>query len=134
MVAEPRILVIDDEQSVRDAFLDALENLPYVVETASSGQEAVEKVQDEPLSLVFLDLKMPGMDGVEVLRKIRALDDAVPVYIVTAFYAEFLDCLQAAENEGLSFQLLHKPIGQDAIRQVACRVLPGAQIESGCTE
>ncbi len=134
MVAEPRILVIDDEQSVRDAFIDALENLPYVVETASSGQEAVEKAQGGPLSLVFLDLKMPGMDGVEVLQKIRALDDAVPVYIVTAFHAEFLDRLQAAEDEGLSFQLLHKPIGQDAIRQVACRVLPGAQIESGCTE
>ena len=134
MVAEPRILVIDDEESVRDAFVNALEDMPYVVETASSGQEAVEKAQDGSLSLVFLDLKMPEMDGVEVLRKIRAVDDAVPVYIVTAFYAEFLDRLQAAEDEGLSFQLLHKPIGQDAIRQVARRVIPRAQTESGGTK
>ena len=126
MVSQPRVLVIDDEESVRDAFADALEDMPYVVEAASGGEEALSIAQSDPADLIFLDLKMPGMDGVEVLHHIRALDEVVPVYIVTAFHAEFLDRLQAAEEEGLAFQLLHKPIGQEAIRKVATAVLPAA--------
>ena len=119
MVAEPRILAVDDEESVRDAFVNALEDMPCVVGTASSGQEAVEKAQDGPLSLVFLDLKMPGMDGMEFLRRLRALDETAPVCIVTAFHGEFDSRLQAAEDEGIAFELLHKPIGQDAIVSLA---------------
>jgi len=126
LISQPRVLVIDDEESVRDAFADALEDMPYVVEAASGGEEALEKTKNSPADLVFLDLKMPGMDGVEVLHHIRELDEAVPIYIVTAFHAEFLDRLQAAEDEGLSFLLLHKPIGQEAIRKVATAVLPAA--------
>ncbi len=126
MVSQPRVLIIDDEESVRDAFADALEDLPYVVETVSGGEEALEKTKRSPADLVFLDLKMPGMDGVEVLHEIREMDEAVPIYIVTAFHAEFLDRLQAAEVEGLAFQLLHMPIGQEAIRKVATAVLPAA--------
>ncbi len=125
MASQPRVLVIDDEQSVRDAFVNALEDMPYVVETAGDGEEALEKAKSSPVDLVFLDLKMPGMDGVEVLREIRALDETVPVYIVTAFYGEFLDRLQIAEDEGLTFQLLHKPIGQEAIRKVSITALGG---------
>ena len=126
MVSQPRVLVIDDEESVRDAFTDALEDMPYVVDAASSGDEALAKAKSSPADLIFLDLKMPGMDGVEVLHRIRELDEVVPIYIVTAFHSEFLDRLQAAEEEGLAFHLLHKPIGQEAIRKVATAVLPAA--------
>jgi len=126
IMSQPRVLVIDDEESVRDAFADALEDLPYIVEAVSDGEEALEKAKSSPADLVFLDLKMPGMDGVEVLHEIRQLDEVVPIYIVAAFHSEFLDRLQAAEEEGLSFQLLHKPIGQEAIRKVATAVLPAA--------
>ena len=129
MAVEARILVIDDEESVRDAFVDALEGMPFVVMTASGGPEALEILRGGPVSLVFLDLKMPGMDGVDVLRKIREADGAVPAYIVTAFYAEFLSRLQAAEDEGLAFQLLCKPVGQEAIRKVTTTALgyPGPE-------
>jgi len=126
MVSQSRVLVIDDEESVRDAFADALEDMPYTVDTACSGEEALAKAKSSPADLIFLDLKMPGMDGVEVLHHIRELDETVPVYIVTAFHAEFLDRLRAAEEKGLAFQLLHKPIGQEAIRKVATAVLPAA--------
>ena len=126
-MSQPRVLVIDDEQSVRDAFTDALAEVPYTVETACDGKEALAKAQSNPTDLIFLDLKMPGMDGVEVLHHIRELDEAVPIYIVTAFHAEFLDRLRVAEEEGLSFQLLHKPIGQAAIRKVATAVLASGE-------
>lgn len=120
-----RILVIDDEESVRDAFADALENTAYEVETASSGEEGVAKARSASFDLVFLDLKMPGMDGVETLRALRALDGRVPVYVVTAFHAQFLERLELAEREGLPFELVHKPLGQEAIRQVTEAVLRG---------
>ena len=123
MAAQAQVLVIDDEESVRDAFVDALEGMPLVVETACDGREGLEKARSDPVDLIFLDLKMPGMDGVEVLRKIREADEAVPVYVITAFYAEFLSRLQAAEDEGLVFQLLCKPIGQEAIRKVTATIL-----------
>ncbi len=126
MVSQPRVLVVDDEESVRDAFADALEDLPYKVETVSGGEEALAKVKSSPADLIFLDLKMPEMDGVEVLHHIREMDKTVPIYIVTAFHGEFLERLQAAEEAGLAFQLLHKPIGQEAIRKVARGVLAAA--------
>ena len=118
MAAQAQVLVIDDEESVRDAFVDALEGMPFVVTTACGGPEALEILRSGPMALVFLDLRMPGMDGVEVLRKIREADEAVPVYLVTAFYAEFISRLQAAEDEGLAFKLVCKPLGQEAIRKV----------------
>ncbi len=127
MNAQRRILVIDDEESVRDSFIDALETEPYCLEAVASGAEGVACARAGSYDLVFLDLKMPGMDGVETLRALRQLDCRVPVYIVTAFHPEFLDRLEAAERERLSFELVHKPIGQAGIREVTRAVLEGPQ-------
>ena len=123
MEEQKRVLVIDDEESVRDAYVDALEDVPCVVETASSGEEGLRKAQTGSVALIFLDLKMPGMSGADVLRKIRSFDEKVVVYIVTAFHGEFLDKLEAIERDGLTFKLLHKPIGQEAIRKVTAAAL-----------
>jgi len=134
MARNHRVLVIDDEQSVRDAFSDALEGAPYEVDTACCGADGVCLVKQQQYDLVFLDLKMPGMDGVETLRSLYEHDCRAEVYIVTAFHPEFLDRLEAAEREGLRFELVCKPIGQDGIREIAhtclsegrCRVRRGA--------
>lgn len=122
-MADQRVLVIDDEECVRDAFIDALEDMQCTVVAAPSGMEGVRQVESGLVNLIFLDLKMPNMDGVETLRRIRAVNKEVPVYVVTAFHAEFLDKLQSAEDEGLVFELLHKPIGHTAIRKVTSSVL-----------
>ncbi|MCX6377021.1 MAG: response regulator [Armatimonadetes bacterium] len=130
LVAEQkRVLVIDDEESVRDAYINALEDMPCVVETASSGEEGLQKARTGSVALIFLDLKMPGMSGADVLRQIRAFDAKVAIYVVTAFQGEFLEALEAIERDGLTFKLLQKPIGQQAIRKVTATTLGGDMSE-----
>src|SRR5262245_43645877 len=80
----PRILVVDDEPAIRDTMRMILEYDGYECLTAGSGTEAVTAVERDAPDLVFLDIKMPGMDGLETLSRIRGLNDALPVVIVSA--------------------------------------------------
>lgn len=118
-----RILVIDDEEGVRDAFELALEDFGYEVETAETGEIGVEKARAHKPDLVFTDLKMPGIDGVETMRRLFDLYDDLAVYVVTAFHEEFFDKLSAASEEGLYFNLLRKPIGAQQIQDLVKAVL-----------
>ncbi len=117
------ILVIDDEEAIRKSFLLSLEDTGYDVQTASSGQEGLQKIRAKKPDLIFLDLKMPGMTGVETLREIRKHYQDLPVYIVTAFFREYLDQLGPAAKEGIRFELIHKPVGAEQIIKVAQSVL-----------
>ena len=117
------ILVIDDEKPIRDSFLLALEE-SYQVETASSGEEGLARLKEKRYGLIFLDLKMPGMNGVETLKELRKLDADVPVYIVTAFHNEYLHQMQDLSNTGATFEILNKPVGLDQIAFVARENLP----------
>jgi two-component system nitrogen regulation response regulator NtrX len=64
-----KILVIDDEKSIRNVLKDVLEYEKYQVDTAENGKKGLEKIKNEPPDLVLCDIKMPEMDGVEVLEK-----------------------------------------------------------------
>jgi DNA-binding response OmpR family regulator len=79
-----RILVVDDEPSVREVVSEYLTGQGYGVETAGDGQEALAVVRRAAPDLVLLDVRMPGIDGIETLRRIRALSDDVAVIMVTA--------------------------------------------------
>lgn len=114
-----KVLVIDDYLAIRESFKLILENLDCIVEAAENGEIGIEKFEENNVGLVFLDLKMPGMSGVDVLRIIREKDKTVPVYIVTAFYNEFFTGLKEAEKEGMAFELLNKPVSRDSILDVA---------------
>lgn len=117
------ILVIDDERAVRRSFELALEDTDYKIKTVECGEEGIQAVEDNDFQLIFLDLKMPGMNGVQTLKGIRKLKPTVPVYIVTAFHKEFLSELDEVRKEGLQFQLLRKPIGSVEIQTLAQSVL-----------
>lgn len=114
-----KILVIDDEEAVRNSFKLALEDTDFEVNVAESGEKGLELFNQENPDLVFLDLKMPGMNGVAVLNAIREVNLEVPVYIVTAFYKEFLDLLEAAVKKGIPFEVMNKPIGAEQIVAVS---------------
>ena len=120
-----RILVIDDDEAVRKSFILALEDNGYQIDTVESGEKGIDKAQNTSFDLILLDLKMPGLNGVETQRRLRELDPGVPIYIVTAFHKEFLDELGSAAEDGISFDLLHKPIGADEINLLARSVLEG---------
>ncbi|NJN47771.1 MAG: response regulator [Candidatus Competibacteraceae bacterium] len=121
------ILVIDDEEAVRDAFLLALEDLDYHIETASSGEDGLQKAHARKPDLVFLDLKMPGLSGVQTLQRLQAVYPDIPVYIVTAFAQEFMAPLLEATQAGLFFQVAQKPLGSREIRIIARSVLDQLQ-------
>ena len=119
------ILVIDDERAVRDAFELALDEEGYDVRTAEDGPSGLSDIEAQRPDLVFLDLKMPEMTGVEVLRRIKAKDSSIPVYIVTAFQREFMQELQEASAEGLTFELAAKPLSAAQILTIAQAKLSG---------
>ena len=79
-----RILVVDDEKETREFLSEFLKLRGYQVLTASDGFEALTAVKNERPHIVLLDIKMPGLDGVEVLRRIRAIDKEAGVIMVTA--------------------------------------------------
>jgi CheY-like chemotaxis protein len=112
-------LVIDDEEAIRKLFISALKRAGYQVETAESGEQGIEKARETRFNLIFTDLKMPGINGVETLRELWKMGQTVPIYIITAYYDDFLDQLQSAANDGISFQVLKKPVSIDEIRSIA---------------
>src|SRR5438105_128245 len=79
-----RILVVDDEAPVREVLTEYFATEGYAVEAAGSGVEALTAIRGGRADLVLLDVRMPGLDGVQVLRRIRELDERVPVIMVTA--------------------------------------------------
>ena len=84
MMALGRILVVDDEAPVRDVLTEYFGTEGYTVESAASGAEALSVIRGGQADLVLLDVRMPGLDGLQVLRKIREFTDDVPVIMVTA--------------------------------------------------
>jgi DNA-binding response OmpR family regulator len=80
-----RILVVDDEEGIRQLYKEELEDEGYEVELAERGEEALEKISVSKPDVVILDLRMPGMGGLEVLERIREQDKDLPVIISTAY-------------------------------------------------
>jgi two-component system, NtrC family, nitrogen regulation response regulator NtrX len=78
-----RILVIDDERSIRSTLKDILEYEKYEVELAEEGQKGVEIFKGSEFDVVLCDIKMPGMDGIEVLEKLNSLNPDVPVIMIS---------------------------------------------------
>jgi DNA-binding response OmpR family regulator len=79
-----RILIVDDEQTLLDQLRKGLEEQRYMVETALDGEQALDKLFETPVDLVILDIMLPGVDGLEVLRALRREGDATPVLMLTA--------------------------------------------------
>ncbi len=109
------ILVIDDEEAVRKSFALALEDSGFEVDTADSAEKGLQMKKDADYDLIFLDLKMLGISGVQALREMRKTDKTVPIYILTAFYREFFDELRTAAKEGVDFEILKKPVNTEEI-------------------
>ena len=78
-----RILVVDDEASIRELLAKTLAIGEYEVDTLADGKAALERLRDEPYDLVFVDLKMPGMDGLMLTRQIKRMKPDLPVIIIT---------------------------------------------------
>lgn len=87
------ILVVDDEKNIRLTLSQSLEPLEISVQTAASGEEALEKLHKGLFGLLFLDLKMPGMDGMALLRRIKKDWPKIRVIIIREFQFQILQIL-----------------------------------------
>ena len=116
-----RILVIDDDAGIRDAMRRALEyRNQYDVLTAATGQEGLNSIEREAPDLVFLDVKMPGMDGLDVLSRIRAVSEDVPMIMISG-HGMISAAVDAIHAGALDF--IEKPFGDDRILVAAKRAL-----------
>ena len=107
-----RILVIDDESAIRDSMRMILEYEGYEFLGASSGQEGLALVERESPDLVFLDITMPGLDGLEVLPRIRAIDEALPVVMISG-HATVSTAVEATKLG--AFDFIEKPLASERV-------------------
>jgi CheY-like chemotaxis protein len=79
------ILVVDDEEDIRLLYQEELSEAGYKVEVAADGSEALRRMHQSRPDLVTIDIKMPGMDGIELLRRVREIHRDLPIIICTAY-------------------------------------------------
>jgi excisionase family DNA binding protein len=87
-LSRPRVLVVDDEASIRDLLSKTLALAEYDVDVAPDGRSALERMRMYPYDLLIADLKMPGMDGLSVIREAKRYKADLPVIIITGFSTE----------------------------------------------
>ena len=95
------ILVIDDDETICSLFKDTLEEIGHSVTTVIESSKGVELVKNQDYDLVFLDLKMPGMDGAELFRQIKMAKPKLPVTIITGY----------PDSDLMKIALAHGPLG-----------------------
>ncbi len=119
-VAQNRILVVDDEIDMRNGLQKILSRKGYSVDTAEDGIRAVEKMKQSSFQVVIADLKMSHMDGIDVLRKAKDIDQAIAVIIITGYGT----VTSAVESMRLgAFDYIAKPFKPDDISLVIERAL-----------
>jgi two-component system, chemotaxis family, protein-glutamate methylesterase/glutaminase len=114
-MSDKRVLIVDDDESIRELFECIVEDLGYQCDTAGDGEEGVAKVQAQDYSLVFLDIKMPKMNGIDTLKKIKELKESTIVTMMTGFSVDDL----VEEALGLkAADVLYKPFDVDTLEEV----------------
>jgi DNA-binding NtrC family response regulator len=115
-----RILIVDDEEIMRSSLTAWLEEDGYAVVAVDDGHKAIEKVKTEDWDLAIVDLKMPGIDGIEVLKTFSALNPRLPVIIVTAYAT--IDTAVVAMKHGAADYIV-KPFNPEEISVVIGKLI-----------
>jgi excisionase family DNA binding protein len=106
------IIVVDDEEVIRLLFQETLEDLGHRVITAGTAGEALEIVKKRDFDMAFLDLRMPGMDGVELFKQIKAIKPKLPVIIITGYPDSEVMARALAQGP---FGVMNKPFDESDI-------------------
>jgi len=112
MEEKTSILIVDDNVSIHQSMSFILEGKGYAVTTAQDGPEAIEKIKETPFSIVFMDIKMPLMNGVETYRRIKEFRPEIAVVMMTAYAVE--DLVAEALEEG-AFGVIYKPLDMEEV-------------------
>lgn len=120
MKTQRKVLVVDDDPVIAKSFDRVLSGKGYAVINARDGSEALRKLRDEEYDVVFTDIRMPGMSGIEVAERIKATQPWLPVVIVTGYGTDENEA--RAEAAGVS-GFLRKPLSPEMIEGSAARAL-----------
>lgn len=112
----PKILVVDDEESILNLFVKAFTQYGYDVRTATSGEKALEMIETQDLLVMFLDLNMPEMDGLDLCRQIKKKLPMAVIYAMTG-YASLFD-LAACRDAGFD-DYFKKPVNLTVLKEAA---------------
>jgi two-component system response regulator HydG len=112
---QTNVLVVDDLRSIRLTLGGILEDEGYNVVLAENGYQAIEAAKKTPFDLVFMDIKMPGINGVQTFREIKRIDPEAVVIMMTAYSVE--DLVSEALGEG-AYGVVYKPFDIDEILAV----------------
>lgn len=107
-----KILVVDDELNIRDLFTDTFNDAGYEVRAAETGEQALEILKEERIDVIFLDLRLFGMNGIELCRKIRKTNPIPIIYAMTGWAAlfEIEECREAGFDD-----YFKKPVSLDLL-------------------
>jgi DNA-binding response OmpR family regulator len=119
-MADRSVLIVDDEKNIRLTLTLALEKLNLPVDTAADGEEALKKLSAKPYALMLLDLRLPGLDGMEVLRRVREMRPEVKVVIITAWGSVEV-AVEAMKLGAVDF--LQKPFDAQDVRELVSALL-----------
>jgi DNA-binding NtrC family response regulator len=120
MKANPHVLVIDDDAVVGRSFDRVLSGKGYAVDTALSGEQGLRDIEEHEYDVIFTDIKMPGMNGIEVARRIKAKNPLTPIVVITGY--------GTTENEAEASVLgvsgfVRKPLSPETIEDIAQKAL-----------
>ncbi len=126
MTHEANILVVDDEFAVRDSLYNWFRKDGYEVHAAENATEALRALQDHTFDVILLDIKMPGMDGMELQSRIHAIDPDIAVIMITAFGS--VETAVQALKQG-AFDYVTKPIDPDELSHLVQRALEQRRLQ-----
>ena len=112
-----KILVVDDEPSLCWALARILKGMDFVAVTACTGKEALALAAQTPFRLVFVDAKMPDMDGIELARRLKEIQKDPPIVLLSGRFYEEEDQVQAVIRDGLIRAFIGKPFRIEQVQE-----------------
>jgi len=120
------VLIVDDEKNILLTLSQSLETLQLETDTAANGEEALTKLKEKNFSLILLDLRMPGIDGMEVLRQVRQIRPDILIIMISAYGTVEL-AVEAMKLGAVDF--IQKPFSPEEIRELVSRVLDRVKLD-----
>ncbi len=133
MRTSTNILVVDDEKDVRDLLYRVLKKQGYDAKTAENGYKAIEEVKKMPFDIIFMDIKMSGLNGVEAFKIIKEIDPKVSVIMITGYSVLVDELIKGAVKRGI-YEVIYKPFNIDKIIKTIEEILrkkKGKGVQSG---
>ena len=120
MSRKEKILIVDDERIVRESLFHWFEEDGYFVDTAEDGETALRKFDKEKFDLLLVDMKMPGMSGLDLLKKVKEIDKDTIVILITAF-ASVPSAITALKDG--AYDYVTKPVDPDELAHIVEKAL-----------